>query len=109
MKYPIETALRLWTGGFNSYLRRLETKPQDKLLYEVMQLMKGNLQKLMKERNITRIQELANLYSEDHTFDLYGGESEFRRYLDKPGNYVITSTFEDAAYYFIYEELINVA
>ena len=107
IKYPIEKAIQLWTSGHKSYLRRLEKEPTDNKLYEVMNLLKSNLAKITIE--VINLQQLANTYSEDHFHELYGGEENYRRWLDEfpDKNYVITSTFEDAVYYFKYEELLQ--
>ncbi len=106
-----ERHMALWHEGYKSYKRRRERHPGDNVLPEVMQMLVRNLRD--KTKGFT-VDELLKQYADwDFNFskEIYGDQWDYyMNYEQKEyvgGNYVILSTFEDAAYYIIFQEIIE--
>lgn len=106
-----ERHMALWHEGYESYKKRRERHSGDKILPEVMQMLVQNLRD--KTKGFT-VDELLDQYA-DWDFDfpkqIYGDQWDYyMNYEQKEyvgGNYVILSTFEDAAYYIRFKEIIE--
>ena len=106
-----ERHMALWQEGYKSYIKRKNRHPNDNVLVEVVDMLTKNL------RNITRgfsIDQLLKQYGDwdfDFPKEIYGDQWDYYMNYKQDeyvgGNYVILSTFEDAAYYIIFQEIIE--
>lgn len=106
-----ERHMALWHEGYLSFKTRKIRYPNDNVLVEVMDMLTRNLRD--KTKGFT-VDELLKQYADsdfDFPKEIYGDQWDYymnyeqKKYVG--GNYVILSTFEDAAYYIIFQEIIE--
>jgi len=123
-------AEKLWEQGIKSFQRRKRNNPQDPILDEVMELLLRKLRELVPDNNIDHLLQVYydlggkelygdkwdhyNKITNHHIFEEIGkGEMSVSGVLVTTtddwgsGNYVILSTFEDAAYYIRCREMLR--